>query len=63
MTIQCCMCKRVRVGDGWESSHEAHATPSSTYCPVCFDRYSRELAVEREAYRRDRAALAERAAV
>lgn len=63
MTIQCCMCKRVRVGDGWETPNEPQSTPSSTYCPACFDRYSRELALEREAYRQDCAVLTARTAV
>ena len=63
MTIQCCMCKRVRVGDDWEAPHESHATPSSTYCPVCFDRYSRQLAAEREAFRQDRSIVTARCAV
>lgn len=60
MTVQCCMCKRVRIDDAWQCPAGVEPAPSSTYCPTCFDRYSRQLATEREAFRQDRQALVRR---
>ncbi len=54
MTIQCCVCKKVRVDDDWKPFIEPPSVPSSTYCPTCFDRCSQELAIEREAFRQER---------
>lgn len=36
MTIQCCKCKKVRVGDEWVRPGGApDGNTSHTYCPVC----------------------------
>ena len=36
MTIQCCMCKKVKVDGHWVSRHSvSHGRVTHTYCPVC----------------------------
>ena len=38
MRTQCCACRRIKTGDGWqatESPPDPHAT--HTYCPACYD--------------------------
>lgn len=38
MTIQCCVCHRVKVEDEWKhQSVERPQEVSHTYCPVCLD--------------------------
>jgi hypothetical protein len=63
MTVQCCICKKVRVGDGWESPHEATPAPSNTYCPACFERSARQLHAEQRAYRQAQLTLVTRRAI
>lgn len=36
MTIACCICGRIRIGEHWVSDLDAlHGRVSHTYCPVC----------------------------
>ena len=36
MTVQCCKCKKVRIGRLWvEPSREVDGTVSHSYCPEC----------------------------
>ena len=47
MTIQCCKCKKVRVGDEWVRPGGApDANTSHTYCPVCLEATVLELRVQ-----------------
>ena len=47
MTIQCCKCKKVRVGDEWVRPGGApDANTSHTYCPVCLEVTVLELRAE-----------------
>ncbi len=37
MTVQCCKCKKIRVGDEWiEGEASDILAVSHTYCPACF---------------------------
>ncbi|MDX9973246.1 MAG: hypothetical protein RBU21_09685 [FCB group bacterium] len=40
MVVQCCVCKRVHIEDGWETVADADlagAAASHGYCPTCLD--------------------------
>jgi hypothetical protein len=44
MKVQCCQCKRIRVGDQWMQNHAALILGAShTYCPVCASAASIEI--------------------
>ncbi len=49
MTVQCCVCKRVREGKAWyvmNVPEQALAPISHGYCPVCASRAFAELRAE-----------------
>lgn len=44
MTVQCCKCKRVRVGDAWTFPQGRPDGPvSHSYCPSCADLFLIEI--------------------
>lgn len=48
MTVQCCVCKKVKAEDAWK--HETLDRPaevSHTYCPVCLKRSQTAMREER----------------
>ncbi len=49
MTIQCCVCKKVRVEDAWKrQAAPPEAEVSHTYCPACRDRTMNTLKAEQQ---------------
>lgn len=48
MTIQCCVCKKVKVEESWTSNATERAGDvSHTYCPVCLRQSKATMAAER----------------
>lgn len=48
MTVQCCVCKKVRVDQSWTLENRIHrADVSHSYCPVCLKASVAAMAVER----------------
>jgi hypothetical protein len=48
MTVQCCVCKKVRDDQVWKLEDRIHrADVSHTYCPVCLKASVAAMAVER----------------
>lgn len=44
MTIQCCVCQRIKVEDTWKHRHVEHPQQvSHTYCPVCLEQSMKAL--------------------
>jgi hypothetical protein len=49
MTVQCCMCKMVRIDGEWNHHHQAlRGDTSHTYCPVCLDVTLMEIHMEKQ---------------
>jgi hypothetical protein len=47
MTVQCCVCEKVRIEDQWLHTDVDHpATVSHTYCPVCLEKSLAAMRVE-----------------
>lgn len=54
MTVQCCVCKKVKDDGTWKLENRIHRTDvSHTYCPICLKASVANMAVERQ--RADRA--------
>lgn len=48
MTIQCCVCHKVKVQDEWIRPSQDHlGRVSHTYCPICLDRSLAAMRAER----------------
>lgn len=48
MTVQCCVCKMVKVDDDWEfDGHGGRADASHTYCPRCLKAATNNMRIER----------------
>ena len=47
MTIQCCICKKIKVEDGWaKGGIESRSDASHTYCPVCLQQSATAMRAE-----------------
>ncbi|MCF6285564.1 MAG: hypothetical protein L3K26_10290 [Candidatus Hydrogenedentes bacterium] len=48
MTVQCCVCKKVKVDEAWKTTGIDHPREvSHTYCPTCFTMAQATMATER----------------
>mgnify|MGYP007047113445 CR=1 FL=1 len=48
MTVQCCVCKKVKIDDSWMNTGNEHRRDvSHTYCPTCLRTEATSMAAER----------------
>lgn len=49
MTLQCCVCKKVKDDETWKLEDRIHRTDvSHTYCPICLKASVAAMAIERQ---------------
>jgi len=59
MTIQCCVCKKIKDGEKWKTDgHGGRSDASHTYCPRCFEKSMTALRAEQRRSRLARTVLA-----
>ncbi len=46
MTVQCCICERIRWENEWHRVSVMRGPASHTYCPPCEDEFRREILEE-----------------
>lgn len=56
MTIQCCMCKKVKVENEWIGRYQPTLYASHSYCPDCFEESKLKMLAEQAAARAARVA-------